>query len=694
MRSELEHEAQNEAEMYDMVCWCETNEKEKTKAIADAEALDKELTAEIGARAAKLGEAETNIAILKEQISADTASLKEATSIREADAAKFYESNKDLVQSITNAKNAIDVLGKHNAPKTMFLQLDASLAASLRAVMKDLAEKQEMMRADQSERPRKNAGAAFLSMGTESSLGDFLGNQDSAMPLEFAQKVLARAASKAPAFRQSATAPSGGSYAPQSNQIFGILTTMKEEFEANLGTEQTDEKKAAVDFEAMAAAKTAQIAVGKEKLDNLEGANADNIKALSDAKENLEMTREQRSKDIEFLQNLQTTCMGLDKQWGIRSKTRSEETAAVSEAIKIITSDDSMDLLRHSVTLIQVDSQATMKVRRSRAISALRAAAKSPAFEADDLLAAWSGRQGSQDKLGAAGGPKMRLSTLAVSVSLDSFTKIKEAMDKMVADLKSEQAEEVKFKTYCGKELDANEKSTYEKTENKEDLEALIAKLTKLGKKLSEEIASANAQIADTEVAIKKASQAREGENAEFQAVVGDQRATQAILNKALSRLQEFYKTQKGGALLQKAAQTPPVQFGKMKSNAGASPVIGMIQQIIEDSKALEAEAVAGETEAQASYESFVKDSNAVIKSLSDSVASKTSARATATSDNEQAKSDLGSTNGELESLALTEEDLHGECDWTIKNFAARQQARLDEMEAIGQAKGILSGAQ
>merc|ERR1719352_2220109 len=103
----------------------------------------------------------------------------------------------------------------------------------------------------------------------------------------------------------------------------------------------------------------------------------------------------------------------------------------------------------------------------------------------------------------------MRLSTLAVSVSLDSFTKIKEMMDKMTADLKKEQEEEVKFKTYCGKELDANEKSTYEKTVQKQDLEALIEKLTKLIKKLSGEIADANAQIAATEVAIKKASQVR-----------------------------------------------------------------------------------------------------------------------------------------------------------------------------------------
>jgi len=491
-------------------------------------------------------------------------------------------------------------------------------------------------------------------------------------------------------------APSGGSYAPQSGAIFGILTTMKEEFEANLSQEQKDEEKAKADFAASSKAKSEQIATAKEKLDATEGANAANQKALSDAKENLELTREQRSKDVEFLQNLKTTCMDLDKQWAERSKTRAMETQAVSEALSIITSDDSMDLLRHSVTFLQVNAESQMRLRRTRAVATLRKAAKSPAFEADDLLAAWHGRDGTQkvSMLGAASGPRMQLSTLAVTVGLDSFTKIKEAMDKMTADLKKEQEEEVKFKTYCGKELDLNEKQTYAKTEQKEDLEALIAKLSKLIKKLGEEIAAANGEIADTETAILKASQVREGENAEFQTVVADQRATQDILTKALGKLQAFYKNAKGGALLQKAVQEPPVKFNKMKANAGASPVIGMIGQIIEDSKALESEAVAGETEAQATYEKFVADSNAVIKSLSDSVAAKTKASAGAREDMEQGKSDLDSTNGELESLALTEENLHGECDWVLKNFAARQKARLDEMEAIGQAKAILSGTQ
>jgi hypothetical protein len=701
MRAELIAEADKEAEMYDkMVCWCETNEKEKKKAIADADALDKELSAEIESRAAKFGEESTEIARLKEQIADDTATLKKATAIREREAAKFYETNKDLIQYLTNLKNAIQILSRHQSGAS-FVQLDASLLASMRVVLKDLAFKQQMMEADRSARPvKKTSAASFLTVDSESgSLGQALlntfGEHDSpgAIPLEIAERVLANNAKTATqaTFLQSGLAPTAGSYSTQSSTIYGILTTMKEEFEANLSADEKEELQAKEDFAAMAKAKEEQIAVAKEKLDSFEAANADNQKALSDAKENLELCREQRSKDVEFLQNLKVTCMDLDKQWELRSKTRSEETVAVSEALKIITSDDNMDLLRKTVTLLQVDSQSQMQIRRKRAVSALRRAAQAPSFEADDLLAAWHGRQGTHYTLGAAAGPRMQLSTLAVSASLDSFTKVKEAMDKMVAELKKEQEEEVKFKAYCTKELDLNEKETYEKTEQKEDLEALIEKLSKLIKKLSEEIADAKAQIADTEVAIKKASQVREGENAEFQVVIADQRATQDILTKALLRLKDFYKKEKGGAFVQ---QTPPVKFNTYKNNAGASPVLGMIEQIIEDSKALEAEAVSGETEAQAGYEKFVQDSNDLIAKLSDAISAKTEASAKAKEDIEQAKSDLDTTLGELQSLAMTEQDLHNECDWVLRNFAARQKARMDEMEAIGQAKAILSGEQ
>merc|ERR1719217_1379135 len=115
------------------------------------------------------------------------------------------------------------------------------------------------------------------------------------------------------------------------------MKTMQEEFEANLSTSQKEEAKAASDYEAMAAAKTEQIETAKEKLDQMETESANNIKALSDAKENLELARAQRSQDVEFLRKLKLTCQDLDRQWAERSKARTAETEAVAKAIAVIT---------------------------------------------------------------------------------------------------------------------------------------------------------------------------------------------------------------------------------------------------------------------------------------------------------------------------------------------------------------------
>merc|ERR1719253_553292 len=521
-------------------------------------------------------------------------------------------------------------------------------------------------------------------MSTTRSLSNLLemGSAD-ALPLKFAQQVLEKAAksSNGGSFLQQPT--NSGSYTPQSNQIFGILTTMQDEFNARLSQSQKDELKGQADYEALAKAKEEQITAGKKKLDELEGENAANIKALSDAKEDLELTRKQRSADVEFLRNLKVTCQDLDSQWEKRSKTRTEELKAVAETLAILTEDDSMDMLRKTVTLLEEEG-GVARARRSRAVEALRRAAQEPMFEADDLLAAWHGRSG-RPAVGA--GPRMQLSTLAITVQLDAFTKVKAAMDKMVVELKAEQAEEVKFKAYCVKELDENEKATYTKNEEKEDLEAEIERLATLVETLSKEIEDAKTQIAETEVAIKKASQDREAQNAEFQTTIADQRATQEILKKALARLQAFYK--KKAAFVQ---QEPPVKFNTYKQNAGASPVMGMIEQIIEESVALVTESMSGEQAAQADYEKFVKESNQLIADFSDAVTAKTKSRAQATLDKEQDTSDHQSAVGELESLAAYEADLHGQCDFVLANFEVRQKARLQEIEAIGAAKAILSG--
>merc|ERR1719414_2780829 len=522
-----------------------------------------------------------------------------------------------------------------------------------------------------------------------------------ALPLKFAEREVAHLAQQhlSGAFLQAGEHQpihsAYKSYSARSSQIYGILTQMLEEFEAEMSASQKAELQARADYAALAKAKKAQIALGKEKLDDMEEEHAANQKALADANEDLKLTREQRSEDVKFLQNLKLTCNDLDTQWERRSATRSAELKAVTEAIAILTNDESREALNKAgqgfVLLQESSRSARTRAVRARAAEALRRAAQTPDFDADDLLSEWQNRGGAHHG-SSTSDARAQLSTLALTVQLDSFTKVKEAMDKMVAELKSQQEEEAKFKAYCIKELDETEQATYKKTELKKDLEAKLEQLAALIAKLTKEIEEANAQIASTQTEIKKASGNREAENKEFQVLVVDQRTVQAILGKALLRLQDFYNKGIGNKMISNLQQTPPVQFNKYKANSGASPVMGLIEQIMGDSKQLESEATAAEYKAQADYEKLVLDSNALITELNLMVTAKTKAIAATKVEVEETKSYLDSTIGELESLAAYDADLHSQCDFTLKNFDIRQKARLQEIEAIQAAKAILSG--
>ena len=74
---------------------------------------------------------------------------------------------------------------------------------------------------------------------------------------------------------------------------------------------------------------------------------------------------------------------------------------------------------------------------------------------------------------------------------------------------------------------------------------------------------------------------------------VADQRATQKLLTAALNILKGFYAKKAKAALVQvqqPAGPPPPPGFAAYNKNAAAGGVMGMITQIINDAKAMEAE--------------------------------------------------------------------------------------------------------
>merc|ERR1719310_951 len=214
---------------------------------------------------------------------------------------------------------------------------------------------------------------------------------------------------------------------------------------------------------------------------------------------------------------------------------------------------------------------------------------------------------------------------------------------------------------------------------------------------LAKAIDTLKSEIAEMQVQLKRAGEDREKQNKEFQTTVADQRETQKLLTAALAILGEFYGKAEKAAMLQRRQEPvgppPPAGFEDYKKSAASGGVMSMLQQILSDAKAMESEIIRSEEDAQKAYEDFVKETNASIEAKSKDIVNKSESKAKAEADLVEAKEDKEAVMLDLEQLANYKAELHSSCDFVLKNFEIRQTARDEEIEALKQAKAILSGA-
>merc|ERR1712125_212830 len=331
----------------------------------------------------------------------------------------------------------------------------------------------------------------------------------------------------------------------------------------------------------------AEISAGQDQIDKKTQEKADTDQKNAQAKQDIEDTKASLAADEQFLMMLKEKCASTDKEFEERTTTRQLEMEACSKALAVLSSDDAHDLFTKTFNPALLQKEGAMhSERRSQASKLLSAVAQKM--------------------------QNPRLATLAVRVRLDAFTRVKKAIDDMVAQLLKEKEDEIKHKDFCVDEFNTNELQTEKKEREKQDLIAKIEDLELTIKTLTEEIETLKAEIAEMQVQLKRAGENREKENKEFQMTVADQRETQKLLQAALNVLAEFYG-KKAAALLQKqepVGPPPPPGFEAYKKNAASGGVMSMIQQIISDAKAMEAETIRAEEDAQKAYEDFVKETN------------------------------------------------------------------------------------
>jgi len=251
----------------------------------------------------------------------------------------------------------------------------------------------------------------------------------------------------------------------------------------------------------------------------------------------------------------------------------------------------------------------------------------------------------------------------------------------------------------CVDEINTNEQATQKKEQSKNTLEEEIADLASTIESLVKLQASLKAEVGELQVELKRAGEDREKANSEFQTTVADQRATQKLLAGALNILKSFYEK---AALVQQrsavssqepAGPPPPPGFKKAAPNANSGGVMGMIEMIIEDAKAMEADALKAEEEAQIGFETFVTDTNNSIETKTKEGITAAENQGKAESEKVEKEMERDGVVDELTALASENADLHKDCDYTLKNFDVRQAARDNEIEALKQALSMLSGA-
>jgi len=624
MITQMEKEAEEDEETYEqMGCWCETNDKLKTKSIADAEQSISDLTVAIEGFTATSARLNTEIPNLESEVAKNEDALEKATAMRKKELAEFNAEEKESLQTIASLKSAVIALSKHHES---FLQ-EGTTAATMQ---------QLTMWTDLKFRLKKHEN--FLKQV-------FTPRQRRAFSayLEEAQEFKA----------------------PASGEIFGILKQMKESFETNLANSQKEEEVSNKDYEALKKAKEDEIAAATDligtKTQELAVADEKNVQS----KESLEDTQNVLAADTTFLANLKEQCAVMDAEYEERVKLRQQEIQACSKALSFLSSDEAHELFSRTLGFMQIRSASNSK-RRAQASKLLMQAAHKYADS--------------------------NLYTLSVKTRIDAFVEVKKSIQEMVDKLVKEKQDEIKHKDFCIEELNTNEAETEAKTRDKGDLTAKIEDLASSVDTLTKEIETLKADVTELGVQLKRAGEDREKENKEFQIVVADQRATHKLITAALGILKGFYEK---AALVQKKAVNKAEQpaFKPMKSNENSGGVMGMMEGIIGEAKAMEAEAIRGEEDAQKAYETFVKDTNDSITEKTKDIVNKSDMKAKAESDKVEKEAELEAVMGDLESLANENADLHKSCDFTLKNFDLRQGARDDEIEALKQALNIFSGA-
>jgi hypothetical protein len=139
---------------------------------------------------------------------------------------------------------------------------------------------------------------------------------------------------------------------PASAQIIGVMKQMRDEFTANSKQADEDEEQASASFAELKGSKEKELEFATESIEKKTVRSGELAVSIVQTKDELEDTTSELAETEKYAAGLQEQCAAKEKENAARTKARTDEIAAVGEAIAILNDDDALDVFKKSCTII------------------------------------------------------------------------------------------------------------------------------------------------------------------------------------------------------------------------------------------------------------------------------------------------------------------------------------------------------
>merc|ERR1719326_1354692 len=295
MQKTVEDEGKKEQDLFDkFMCYCSGGEGALEASIKEGNAQIEQLTAAIERGTAEKSQLDQDVATHKADRESAEKTIKESTAMREKEAAEYAATSGDMKSNMNAMDGALESLKKGLSASL----LQTGVGALLRNVVKTSP-------------AVRNAEREMLLSYLETGSG-----------------------------------MEGGS-----DQIIGIVEQMKETYAADLAETESKEAEAKTTYETMMTSKKAEIEAAGKAIETKTARSGTVAVETVQAKADLDKTQKAVEEDTEFKANLKKNCATKQKEWDERCKLRAQEIEAISDTIKMMNSDDALELFKKNVAL-------------------------------------------------------------------------------------------------------------------------------------------------------------------------------------------------------------------------------------------------------------------------------------------------------------------------------------------------------